>query len=504
MNNTNLVDTIIQNAKSNPDKIILKDKWQIWNWKTLLSRSFEYSQLIEKNFHRKHTSAVPILVGRSSESIAAILGTILTGFTFAPISHNQPSSRIRTIMNSLDLDNIISGLHTSENKPQKIQILELPKNNKLESYHHTSKKNIALYLLFTSGSTGKPKGVLCSTENILNTLIWSKHYLNWKPFDVIGCATQFSFDISLFDLFTMLYYNIPLAILDNTSNPEYTLKQISNFKITSLFSVPAFFSQFTSKKFIKNISDSKLRRIISGGDFFPPKHTHFWLKNFSKISIYNVWGPTETSIVNTMHKITKRDFVKIQNGDYTPIGKSHPLMELILINTKNEKISKHNEIGELVILGKSVSMKYFNDPVETKKRYFSINNKPAFRTGDLGYQDNNNNFYIVGRNDNLVKIRGYRIDLNEIEKTLSQFPNIYANSVFVNKSCINQNELWAAVELENKDSKLNIFEIKKKLRKLLPNYMVPKRLFTMPKIPLTPNGKLDKKKVLKYVNQNFI
>ncbi len=504
MNNSNLVDIIIHNAKSNPNKIILKDKWKKWTWKNLLSCSYQYAHLIEKNFSHKNTLAVPILVGRSCESIAAILGTILAGFTFAPISHNQPSSRIRTIMNSLDLNKIISGLHTSENQPQKIEILELPKNNQLESYRYTSKKNIALYLLFTSGSTGKPKGVLCSNENILNTMIWSKYYLNWKQSDVIGCATQFSFDISLFDLFTMLYYNVPLAILDNTSNPEYTLKQICDFKITSIFSVPAFFSQFTSKKFIKNFSDSKLRRIISGGDFFPPKHTNFWLKNFSKINIYNVWGPTETSIVNTMHKITKRDFTKIQNGDYAPIGKSHPLMELILINTENEKISKPGEIGELVILGKSVSIKYFNDPVETKKRYFTINEKPAFRTGDLGYRDNNNNFYIVGRNDNLVKIRGYRIDLNEVEKTLNQFPNIYANSVFVNKSSMDQNELWAAIELENKDSKLNIFEIKKKLRTLLPNYMVPKRLFTMPKIPLTPNGKLDKKKVLKYVNQNFI
>jgi D-alanine--poly(phosphoribitol) ligase subunit 1 len=204
-----------------------------------------------------------------------------------------------------------------------------------------------------------------------------------------------------------------------------------------------------------------------------------------------------------MHNITKRDFNKIRKGDYTSIGKSHPLMQLVLLNIKNKLISKSNEVGELVMLGKSVSMGYFDDSVETKKKYFIFDGKPAFKTGDIGYRDKNNNFYILGRNDNLVKIHGYRIDLNEIEKTISHLPNVYTTSVFVNKISSDHNELWAAIELEKKDKKLNIFEIKKKLRKLLPNYMVPKRLFTIPKIPLTSNGKLDKKKLLKYINQNL-
>ena len=504
MNKKIFSDIILNQVKSNPNMIIVKDKWRDWTWENLLSSASDYAQIVEKNFHRQKTSAVPILVGRSGESVASIVGTILAGFTFAPISNNQPTSRIKNILKSLDSDKLISGLHNSEKKPQKLQLLETSQKGSSNFFHEKSTKTSVLYLLFTSGSTGKPKGVLCSTENILNTMIWSKNHINWKKSDVIGCATQFSFDISLFDLFTMLYYNVPLAILDNISNPEYSIKQISDFKITSIFSVPAFFSQFTSQKFIKHISNTKLRQIIAGGDFFPTKHTHFWLKNFPKISIYNVWGPTETSIVNSMHKITKRDFKRIQDGDYTSIGKSHPLMELKLLNSKNELISKSNEIGELVILGNSVSLRYFKDPIETKKKYFKLDGKPAFKTGDLGYQDKNKNFYIIGRNDNLVKIHGYRIDLNEVEKTLSHIPNIFANAVFVKKTSPNHNELCAAIELENKNSKLNIFKIKKNLRTLLPNYMVPKRLFTIPKIPLTPNGKLDKKKVLEYINKNFV
>ena len=503
MNKKNFSD-IIHQKLTLPEKIILKDGWNDWTRKNLIYRSFAYAEFIKNNYSHADIPAIPIIVGRSGESIAAMMGSILAGYPFAPISHTQPSVRIKNIIDSLNASHAISGLHSLEQKPEKLEILELPQNKLIQKLSSQSKKNKILYLLFTSGSTGKPKGVLCSTNNILNTMNWSKKYLDWNKSDVIGCATQFSFDISLFDFFTMLYFDVPLAILDKISSPQEVTKQISTFKVSSIFSVPAFFSQFTTKSSIKNISETKLRRIIAGGDFFSPKHIHFWMKNFPKISIYNVWGPTETSIVNSMHKITKRDIKKIKKGQYTSIGKSTLLMPLVLVNSKNELISKHNEIGELVVLGKSVSMGYYNSLSETEKKYFMFNKKPAFKTGDLGYKDKNDNFYLVGRNDNIVKMHGYRIDLNEIEKTLNNFSNVYATSVFVNKISNTHSELWAALELQNKNVKLNVFESKKKLRKLLPSYMVPKRLLVMPKLPLTINGKLDKKEVLKYVRQNTI
>jgi len=504
MNKIDFVDIILQKAESQPDKIILKDKWREWTWNELLLNSFQYTESIRKNFDKKNISAIPILVGRSGESVASIIGTIMAGHTFAPIAYDQPHTRIKNIIDSLNLDKVVSGLHTSERKQNKLQLVESSKNRISKKDIQKPRKNHPLYLLFTSGSTGKPKGVLCTSQNILNTLIWSKQYIKWNKNDVIGGVTKFSFDISLFDFFSMIYHDIPLSILDNISNTDYTIEQISNFKITSIFSVPPFFSQFASQKFVKKILATKLKRIISGGDFFPPKHVNFWLKNFPKISIYNVWGPTETSIVNTMHKITKNDFKKLKKGEYASVGKSNSLMPLVLFNTKNEKITKPKEIGELIVLGKAVSIGYFNNSNETQKKYFKFDGKMAFKTGDLAYKDKNGNFYIVGRNDNVVKIQGYRIDLNEIEKNMNNMPNVYAISVFVHRISNSEKELWAAIELEKNETKLNIFKIKNKLRRILPNYMIPKRLFVIPKMPLTPNGKIDKKKVENYISQNII
>ena len=130
MTKTNFVDIILQKSNSQPDKIILKDRWKNWTWYNLLSRSFEYTELIRKNFQHQNISAIPILVGRSGESVAAIIGTIMAGYTFAPISHNQPSIRIKNIINFLNLDKAVSGLHTSEKKPHKLQLVELAENKK--------------------------------------------------------------------------------------------------------------------------------------------------------------------------------------------------------------------------------------------------------------------------------------------------------------------------------------------------------------------------------------
>ena len=503
MNKTNFVDIIFQKSDSQPDKIILMDQWRNWTWHDILSRSFEYSEIIRENFQNK-VSAIPILVGRSGESIAAIIGTIISGHIFAPISLNQPTLRIKNIIDSLNSDKALSGLHYSEKKPKNLKFVELVGSKTTSLENNKPKYNELLYVLFTSGSTGKPKGVLCSHENILNTIIWSKQYLNWNKTDVMGCATKFSFDISMFDFFTMLYHDVPLAILNNTSNPNDILEQISKFKVTSIFSVPEFFTQFTSKNLIKNISKTKLRRIISGGGFFPPKHVLFWIKNCPKISIYNVWGPTETSIVNTMHKMSKNDYPKIKKGCYPSVGKSHSLMPLVLLNSKHQQINESYVIGELVMLGKCVSVGYFKDPKETQRKYFVFDGKPAFLTGDLGYKDQDNNFYITGRKDDLVKIYGYRVDLNEIENTITQFPNVYAATLLVHNHDDLHKELWAVIELKKNNLKLNIFLTKKKLRALLPNYMVPKRIFIVPKIPLTSNGKPDKKKTMNYINRNLI
>jgi len=504
-NNESFLEHVLKEAKNNPNQIIIKDKWRSWTWNDIIKTSYRFSETIRNNYSLSQKPVtIPLLVGRSGKVISAIIGCLISGNAFAPLSIKYPSYRIKKSIELLNADCVLSTLDESESISNDLKPIVIFENeNSSSSTFPNNTKNELLYVLFTSGSTGEPKGVLCSHLNIMNTILWSQHYLDWKKTDIIGCATQFSFDISMFDVFSFMYHGIPMVIFPEPSNTKDVVKRILRDNVTSIFSVPSFFSQFVASNIIDELSTSKLRRIISGGDFFPPKHVSNWLKKMPQISVYNAWGPTETSMVNTMHKITADDLPKLKKGKHPPIGKQHSMMPLILVDKAGKIISEPNVAGELVLLGVCVSMGYLNDDKEMKRRYTTKENLRAFLTGDIGYFDEKENFYISGRSDSMVKISGHRIDLNEVENVALQHLAVSSSAAFVQTIQDDYKELWLAMELKESNSEIDIYSAKKLLRKILPQYMVPKRLFVIPKIPLTINRKVDRLQVKQIINEKL-
>jgi amino acid adenylation domain-containing protein len=496
---------VLKEAKNNPNQIIIKDKWRSWTWNDIIKTSYRFSEAIRNNYPLSQKPvAIPLLVGRSGKVISAILGCLITENAFAPLSIKHPSYRIKKSIELLNADHVLSALDESESISDDLKSMAVFENeNSSSSTFPNNAKNELLYVLFTSGSTGEPKGVLCSHLNIMNTILWSEHYLDWKKTDIIGCATQFSFDISMFDVFSLMYHGVPMVIFPEPSNTKDVVKRILSDNVTSIFSVPSFFSQFVTSNLIDELNTSKLRRIISGGDFFPPMHVSNWMKKMPQISVYNAWGPTETSMVNTMHKITADDLPKLKKGKHPPIGKQHSMMPLILVDKAGKIISEPNVAGELVLLGVCVSMGYLNDDKEMKRRYTTKENLRAFLTGDIGYFDEKENFYISGRSDSMVKISGHRIDLNEVENVALQHLAVSSSAAFVQTIQDDYKELWLAMELKESNSEIDIYSAKKLLRKILPQYMVPKRLFVIPKIPLTINRKVDRLQVKQIINEKL-
>ena len=505
-NNESFLKRVFKEAENNPNQIIVKDKWHSWTWSDIIKTSYRFSEAIRNNYPLSQKPvAIPLLVGRSGKVISAILGCLITENAFAPLSIKYPSYRIKKSIELLNADHVLSALDESESISDDLKSMAVFENeNSSSSTFPNNAKNELLYVLFTSGSTDEPKGVLCSHLNIMNTILWSEHYLDWKKTDIIGCATQFSFDISMFDIFSLMYHGVPMVIFPEPSNTKDVVKRILSDNVTSIFSVPSFFSQFVTSNLIDELSASRLRRIISGGDFFPPKHVSNWMKKMPQISVYNVWGPTETSMVNTMHKITADDLPKLKKGKHPPIGKQHSMMPLILVDKTGKIISEPNVVGELVLLGDCVSMGYLNDDKEMKRRYTTKENLRAFLTGDIGYFDEKENFYVNGRSDTMVKISGHRIDLNEVENVVLQHLDVSSSAAFVQPIQDEYKELWLAIELKESNSEIDIYSAKKLLRKILPQYMVPKRLFVIPKIPLNINRKVDRLQVKQIINEKLL
>ena len=323
MTKNQLIKKIIDNCNNFPNKKILFDKNQSFSYLELLNLAYLNAQ----NIRKSKSPYVPIIVSRNAESVISILSVIFSNKAFCPISESTPLQRIKLIFKKLGSKKYINCSKKRINLPGKIDIKNNYKKKKIIKNKYYPNPEKTFYILFTSGSTGVPKGVKLSFNNILNTLYWSKSHLTWDNHK-IGIATQFSFDISMFDLFSGLFFNVPMYIFTNPSDPFETLKEITNNKISSIFSVPTFFSNFVRYKII-NKPIKYLSRIISGGDFFPQKDILSWRIKQKKISIFNVWGPTETSIVNSMYKIKNSDYRNLTQKKSIPVGKSEKRMRII-------------------------------------------------------------------------------------------------------------------------------------------------------------------------------
>lgn len=329
---------------------------------------------------------------------------------------------------------------------------------------------------------------------MINTLEWGSKQFPCDSDDIIGIVTSFHFDISLFDLFTGMIKGIRMHIFANILDPKKFCNEIFEVRVTSIFSTPSLFSLVANINNPDLISRSKLRRIISGGDFFLPSDIIYWFINFPNIEIYNVWGPTETTIVNTAHKISTTDIARLKAKKNLSIGQSTIEMPIVICVPEKYPIkilTQPQEIGEIVVTGDSVGSGYLDSKTEAQKNFTSVDGRPAYRTGDLGFLEDGE-IYMTGRKATLIKYQGYRIDPREVEIVVLESSNIRNTCLVLAENNYPQYELVLLVEVK-KNAESDIGSIKNDLRKRVPSYMIPKKIIFVETIPVSKNGKLDRK-----------
>lgn len=488
----NILEQIELNSKNYLDNIAIETDTQSISYGELFLRVNKLANFLIANGLHENCN-IGIFTNRSIDVIVGILAILKIGSTYVPIDPEYPRSRIDYMMDNANLDFILTDT---------ISLFELVQDKKLsllnidyKQYENCSPifdKKIQydieqnLYIVFTSGSTGNPKGVTISHKNMLNLIYFEKDKTDLLTGNnrILQFATM-SFDVSYQEIYSALLCGSTLILVDENTrkNSNKLTNYILKKQIDTLFIPPAYLRLLTEedsnikkfKAYIKNIITAGeqlvitkgIRKLLSAG-----------------IKIHNHYGPAETHVATAFVVDESNTDVKPPIG--TPISNTN-----IYILDKCNKICPNYTIGQIAISGDCVGNGYFNNPELTNEKFLTdfYSDKKMYLTGDLGFIDDSYCIHYLGRRDFQVKINGFRIELEEIDKVFMHLKNVQ-NSVSVIVEKNNRKHIVTYYTLLEEIPENTLFE---QLKGKLPHYMLPSRIVKLDRFPLTMNGKVDKK-----------
>lgn len=479
-----IVDLFSESVSKNPDRIALLCKNNYLTYRELDKQSSSYSITIRKEGVKK-SDLVGILQNRSIEMIVSILGVLKSGACYLPLDPLHPEKRNSLIIDKSKIKFLLTDDREIQNKNIQIiltQDIEL-KEQVLEPEKNISSSSDLCYVIFTSGSTGEPKGVEISHRNVVNFVVSMQDLLSITKNNLCLSLTTVSFDIFGLELFAPLLKGAGVFIGSEEDQVEpsriYKLMDKHSFEIFQL--TPSRLKSLTVEK--AGFSHlNKVKNLLVGGEEFPEKLYKEISDSFSG-NLFNMYGPTETTIWSTTKQLTKGEELNIGSPIYNT--------QVYILDSVNQ-IQAIGIIGELCISGDGLSAGYFDNPELTDEKFIAHpfqKGEKLYRTGDLAKWLPNGNIEFLGRIDYQVKIRGFRIELGEIESVLQSHG-------YINESVVQARE-------DNGEKYLCAYIVcgevfdQKKLREYLsgqlPDYMIPSYFVELDTIPLTSNGKVNHK-----------
>ncbi len=431
---------------------------------------------------------VGIVMDHSVEMIAAILAVLKTGAAYVPVEPFFPTERIKFMMQETKADCIITNSKYFD-IVKNIKSIVVDKNQPINfDSPDMHKKDInadsLAYILYTSGTTGKPKGIAVENENVCNYVRAFQKEFNPTQQDIMLQYSVCSFDIFVEEVFATLLSGATLAVApQETRNNISTLLQfINDNKVTILSGFPYLFQEINS---LKNLELPKsLRLFISGGDVLRGNY----ISNLKdKISIYNTYGPSETTVVATYYNCSKGTV--LSDGTY-PIGKPILNYDIIICDEKGNFLQQGKQ-GEICILGKGVARGYIGNRAEENKAFGILpDGRKIYHSGDLGYFLPDGNIAFLRRKDQQIMILGKRVEPEEVKNVMLNSAKIKQAFILPQTDKNNLSYMTAYFVKEHKETKLE--EIKKYMKLYLTEYMIPEFFVELEKLPLNSHGKIDK------------
>ncbi|MCL9807005.1 amino acid adenylation domain-containing protein [Flavobacterium amniphilum] len=465
-----MIDLFEEQVEKTPDAIaVIFEELQL-TYRELNEQANQLGHYLRENHIIKAEDLIGIKLERSEKMIVTLLGILKSGAAYVPIDLSYPQERIEYIEKDSNckivIDESVFGLFHNiqdeylKSNPERINTV-----------------NDLAYIIYTSGTTGNPKGVMIEHRNAVELIHWSIAEFDTTKFDTVYAVTSYCFDLSVFEIFYTFSTGKKIKLLKNGLELKNHIGKDRNALINT---VPSVVSQLLDD----GVSFESVGILNMAGEPIP--HSIVQRLPLDKLEVYNLYGPSEDTTYSTYFKIRQKEYVTI------PVGKPISNSQVYILDPKLQIVST-GVFGKIFVAGAGVTRGYLNKPELTAEKFMAnpfISGTTMYDTGDLGRWLPDGTIEFLGRNDHQVKIRGFRIELGEIETRLLQFSDAIKH-VVVEAKDVNGEKVIVAYFTA--DSEIEKAEIKNYLQSKLPEYMVPTFYVALENMPLTPNGKIDRK-----------
>ncbi|WP_097006837.1 AMP-binding protein [Lacrimispora amygdalina] len=494
----NVLEYLENSAKKFPHKTALTDPSSSCTYKELYDRA----RIIGSFLSTLTEPGKPVVVymDKCVEALTSFMGIVYAGCFYTFINPGQPAARISQILEVLqpefiiclgDGDQKLRGLSFHGTIFDYNRIFFELRSGILDATRAESADTQPLYCNFTSGSTGVPKGVLVSHRSVIDFMEYFPDMFHITHEDVIGNQAPLDFDVSVKDIYSAFktgasivlipkkYFSIPTMLLDCLCSHQVT---------TLIWAVSALCMVSQLKGFTYKVPE-RVNKVLFSGEAMPASHLAVWQQYLPHAQFVNLYGPTEITCNCTYYPVLK----VFGPEEKIPIGIPFPNERVFLLGPDDKLITEEGKTGEICVAGTALALGYYNNLRQTQKAFVQnpLNTRypeTIYRTGDLAFYNSLGELCFSGRKDFQIKHMGHRIELEEIELLLNSYPEI-------SRACCafdtRKNRL-AAFYIGELDKK----ELLKRMRETLPSYMIPNLCIPVLHIPVTANGKMDRKKLL--------
>ncbi|AKL42034.1 non-ribosomal peptide synthetase [Serratia marcescens] len=441
-------------------------------------------------------SRVAVCAERGLNMVTALFGILKAGGAYVPLDPAYPGERLQYILQDADPVLLLADAagRAALGEPATPQLaLEaaLPDTLSAENPERRAQASHLAYVIYTSGSTGKPKGAMNEHRGVVNRLVWMQEAYGLTAADTVLQKTPFGFDVSVWEFFwpLMVGARLVMAKPEGHKDPDYLSRAIEQYGVTTLHFVPSMLQSFLADGQAASRC-GQVVRVMCSGEALPAALVAEFYRRLPQAELHNLYGPTEAAVdVTAWHCSREADRVSV------PIGRPIANTRIYLLDDHGQPVPL-GAVGELYIGGVQVARGYLNRPELTAERFLSDPFAPGgrmYRTGDVARYLANGDIEYLGRNDQQVKIRGFRIECGEIEAVLATHPAV--REAVVDARAVGDDKrlvAWVVPAADVAEETL-AGALRQHVSAALPDYMVPSAWVVVAALPLSPNGKLDRR-----------